>query len=119
MEHETPQSELKRLREEQRETRQDEVFGGLSSLEREEYDRKTKRIYELQREIEASAAAEKSLQSTRAKQRQQWDKEPETDKPKSEARQPYRSREADSVHSQKSSKVTNRTNPKNRITNEE
>jgi len=46
---EQPESELKRLRNEQSKARQDEVFGGLSHAERAEYNGKAERIHELER----------------------------------------------------------------------
>jgi hypothetical protein len=45
---EQPESELERLREEQRKTRHDEVFGGLSPAEEADYNRNTERIRELE-----------------------------------------------------------------------
>ena len=99
MAREKPESELKRLRTEQNQTRRDEVFGGLSPAERAAYDRKSKRIYELESEIQASDIAEKSSGSAKAEQRLQWNKEPETDTPQGEAHQPYRSREQRSTGS--------------------
>lgn len=45
---ESPQAELFRLTREQIQSRLDEVFGGLSPSERNEYDGKTKRINELE-----------------------------------------------------------------------
>jgi hypothetical protein len=52
-------SELKLLRAAQNKTRQDEVFGGFSPAEQAEYNRKSERIYELEREIQTSAVAER------------------------------------------------------------
>ena len=49
MKNETPESELTRLRWEQRETRRDEVFGGLSAAEQSAYEIKADRIHELER----------------------------------------------------------------------
>jgi hypothetical protein len=49
MRNETPESELTRLRGEQRETRWDEVFGGLSAAEQSAYEIKADRIHELER----------------------------------------------------------------------
>jgi hypothetical protein len=51
MAKEQHESELKRLRTEQNKTRQDEVFGGLSSAERAKYDGKSERIHKLESEI--------------------------------------------------------------------
>ena len=50
MAEEKRQSELKRLRAEQYKTLQDEVYGGLSPAEQAEYNRKSDRIHELERE---------------------------------------------------------------------
>ncbi len=50
---ENRESELMRLRQEVKKTRQDEVFGGLTTAERFEYNCKLQRINEL--EIEMSA----------------------------------------------------------------
>ena len=66
MANETPTSELKRLGQEQDKTRRDEVFGGLSAAERAEYDVKRVRIHALEREIQASAAAEEISKSAKA-----------------------------------------------------
>lgn len=84
------QSELTLLRSQQRKTLQDEVFGGLSNAERSEYDRRAQRIHALELEIRAAALSEVEL-------RRQWDKDSETDTPRRDARQPYRSRENDST----------------------
>jgi hypothetical protein len=54
---EQPESELKRLRKEQRKTRQDEVFGGLSTVEEAEYNGKARRVHELEIELQASTLA--------------------------------------------------------------
>jgi len=54
---EQPESELKRLREEQRKTRQDEVFGALSPAEEAAYNGKARRVHELERELRASTFA--------------------------------------------------------------
>lgn len=86
MEKEQPKSELERLQKEQRKTRQDEVFGGLTKAEIARYDAKAKRISELEAELGASAA--------KREQERQWNKEPETDIPQLQARQPYRDRES-------------------------
>jgi hypothetical protein len=44
---ENPKAELARLLRQQRQARQDEVFGGLSHTEQAEYDSRAKRIHEL------------------------------------------------------------------------
>ncbi len=49
MKYATPEDELIRLRKEQIKTRQDEVFGGLSSAEQVAYEIKEERIHELER----------------------------------------------------------------------
>lgn len=97
MVRENLESELKRLRKEQNKTLEDEVFGGLSPDERVEFNRKTKRINELEIELTASALAKKTSQSSKAEQTRQWNKESETDTPQADAHQPYRSREKDSA----------------------
>lgn len=51
MQNESPHSELARLRREQFKTRQDEVFGGLSLVERAAYKQKELRIQELERSL--------------------------------------------------------------------
>ena len=48
---ETPEAELARLLKEQDETRQDEIFVGMSGAERAEYERRAKRIEELRVEL--------------------------------------------------------------------
>ena len=54
MPYENARSELSRLRHEQSNFRQVEVYGGWSTAERAQYDRNTTRIHEL--EIELSLA---------------------------------------------------------------
>ena len=56
MAEKNPQSELTRLRNQQLETRENEVFGGLSQAERAEYDTRTKRIHELDTQLQADAS---------------------------------------------------------------
>lgn len=51
MTFESQEVELSRLRQEQCKTRQDEVFGGLSSVERSAYERREARIHELERHL--------------------------------------------------------------------
>jgi hypothetical protein len=48
MKSETPEAEVARLRREQSKTRQDQIFGGLSSEEWSAYEHKEKRIRELE-----------------------------------------------------------------------
>ena len=66
MTREKLETELKRLRTEQHKTRQDEVFGGLSSAEQAEYNRKSERIHELESKVQASATAKTKSQSAKA-----------------------------------------------------
>jgi hypothetical protein len=49
VQNETESAELARLRREQAKTRHDEVFGGLTPVERAAYDIKQERICELER----------------------------------------------------------------------
>ena len=58
MAKENPESELKRLFKKQDKALEDEVFRGVSSAERAQYDRKLKRINELTIELSASAVAQ-------------------------------------------------------------
>jgi hypothetical protein len=51
MENETRESELIRLRREQRKTREDEVFLGSSAAERAEYENKEDRIHVLESDL--------------------------------------------------------------------
>jgi hypothetical protein len=51
---ETTEEELSRLRKKQKQTRHDEVFGGLSREERQEYDGNELRIRELHRRLSAA-----------------------------------------------------------------
>jgi hypothetical protein len=51
MKPETADVELARLRKEQRKTRQDEIFGGLTGDERSAYQNKADRIRELEFEL--------------------------------------------------------------------
>jgi hypothetical protein len=55
MSREKLQTELKRLRQEQLKMREGEVFGGFSELESEDYLQKSRRIQELQNQIEDMA----------------------------------------------------------------
>ena len=115
MAQEKPESELARLREEQRKTRQDEVFGGLSLAERARYNGKAERIHVLESTIQAQEVAQKSSQSAKATQRRHWKSDSET--PQAEAHQPYRSREKDSAHAsrdttKKRGKVKNESDEK-------
>lgn len=104
MAEEYPEFELKRLQAEQSKTRRDEVFGGLSLAERAEYNRKTKRIDQLIRDIAANAAANQRLRSTKLEQERQWSKDAETDTHQDEARQSYRSRETSYTEASAASK---------------
>ena len=101
---EKPEGELKRLLNEQRKARQDEVFGGFSPTERAEYEEKADRIHALESEMQSSAVSKKSSLSAKAEQERQWNKEPETDTPQAETHQPYRSREKGSTDSSSDSR---------------
>jgi len=60
MPHENARSELIRLLKEQLKIRQAEVFGGLSTTERGQYDRNSTRINELEIELAAVVRRAKS-----------------------------------------------------------
>jgi hypothetical protein len=114
MEEENPQSEVTRLRKTQFLARQQEIYGGFSPAERTEYDNRAKRIEELDAQLQAIAFTDKAA----AEQRREWNKSSETDTPKSEARQPYYSREKDSTttltESSKTDPASRTRNPNNR-----
>jgi hypothetical protein len=98
MEHETPQTEVIRLIREQNRTREDEVFGGLSPVERAEYNKKSQRINDLEILLRCNSVLRKApaFDVAHAKQQTtQWTKAPEVDLPQEDARQPYDSREKD------------------------
>jgi hypothetical protein len=95
---ESSEVELNRLRVEQRKAREDEVFGGLTLSERIAFNARAKRINELEIDLATIAFAKKSVQSANANQRDQWNKEAETDTPQGEAHQPYRTRENESAN---------------------
>ena len=97
MAKEKPEFELKRLRTETLKIMQKEVYGGLSSEERAQYDGKCERIHELVKEIQVSAAAQMNSESATREQQHQWDKTAETDTSQLKGRQTYRSREKDST----------------------
>jgi hypothetical protein len=75
MKDETSSVELARLREQQHSIRQNEVYGGLSKVERADYDARAKRIYELIKQIEAIASPSRA----QAEQRCEWNKLSESD----------------------------------------
>jgi|HubBroStandDraft_1064217.scaffolds.fasta_scaffold38318_2 hypothetical protein len=64
MEDETPSSELARLRNQQHDIPENEVYGGLSKAERAEYEAGAKRIDELTRQMEAIALSAGLKQSS-------------------------------------------------------
>jgi hypothetical protein len=105
---ENPRSELARLREEQRQARQDEVYGGFSESERAEYDTRAERIFELDAQLMTMTSADEAA----AEQRRDWNKKSETDTPQSEGRQPYGTRELDSTNAFTDSLKTSRTEKK-------
>ena len=51
MRYESEKSEIARLRREQAQARQDEIFGGLSPAERYAYERTRDHIHELERRV--------------------------------------------------------------------
>jgi hypothetical protein len=108
MEDQNPHSELIRLRRQQHRTLQNEVYGGLSTAERTEYNRRAKRIHELDAQLQLTAPADGDA----AEERREWKKKPETDTPQNEARQPYRTREEDSTNAFTDSLKEGRTKQK-------
>ena len=102
---ETPKSELARLRKEQRQARQDEVYGGFSKSERAEYDSRAERIHELDSQLLTKTSADEAA----SEQRREWNRKSETDTAQSEGRQPYRNRGADSTNALTDSLKTGRT----------
>ena len=97
MEHETPQVEIMRLLHEQIQSREDEIFGGLSFAERAEYNLKSARTNQLEILLQAEAAAQSSSAPDKSDKRRnsiEWTAKPEEDIPQEDARQPYRSRES-------------------------
>jgi Skp family chaperone for outer membrane proteins len=102
---ENPKSELARLLKEQRQARQDEVYGGFSKSERAEYDTREERIHELDTQLLTMTSADEAA----SEQRREWNRTSETDTPQSEGRQPYRNREQDSTNAFTDSLKTGRT----------
>lgn len=111
MESESPRAELARLQKEQRQARQDEVYGGFSESQRAEYEIRAMRI----KELEAQRLTTSSAGEAAAERRRKWNKEPETDTPQREGRQPYRNREKDSTNAFTESlkPVRTKQNPRN------
>lgn len=95
-------TELARLREEQRQARQDEVYGGFSKSERAEYDTKEERIHELDSQMLTITSAVEAA----SKQRREWNRKSETDTAQTEGRQPYRTREMGSTNAYTDSSKT-------------
>jgi len=79
------QSELRRLNSLQSRARQDEVFGGFSRAQRIEYNKRERRIHDVETELQAGADSEQSGMTAGADQRREWNKSPETDNPQSAA----------------------------------
>jgi hypothetical protein len=98
---ETLESELKRLKQEQRQTREDEVFLGLTPAERAVFKEKLARINSLEIKIQTMARAEAKSRSIQAEQRGHWNESAETDTPQTEARRSYRGRETESSNPEK------------------
>jgi hypothetical protein len=105
---EKPKTELARLRDEQQQARQNEVYGGFSESERAEYDARGERIHELGTQLQTPTPADQAA----AEQRGEWNKKSETDTAQSEGPQPYRNREADSTNVPTDSLKTGRTQQK-------
>jgi hypothetical protein len=110
LERENPQAEVLRLLKELNKARQDEIFGGLSAVERADYNRKAERIGDILRSRFTEAEARQSVL---------WDQISETDTPQNKARQPYRDREKDERGSQKESKRQRNTAADGGVTNDE
>lgn len=99
---EQPEAELARLKKEQEKARKDEIFGGLSVSERQEYDARHRRIKALQASvIELSDVGD-------ARQQFAWAQTSETDTHQREAHQSYRSGEQDSSEAYTDSKAESR-----------
>jgi hypothetical protein len=116
MKRETPQTEIMRLLREQIQSREDEVFGGLSRAERADYNRKDARINHLEILLQAQATAQKSVgpdASDRRRKSIKWAAKPEEDIPQENARQPYRSRESRSSGKTTKSSDDNRRKARN------
>jgi hypothetical protein len=64
---ETLESELKRLKQEQRKTREDEVFLGLTSAERAAFNERLARISSLEIKIQTMASAEEKGRSIKSR----------------------------------------------------
>jgi hypothetical protein len=105
---ENPKSELARLREEQRQARLDEVYGGFSKSERAEYDIREERIHELDSQLLTMTSADDAA----SEQRREWNRKSETDTAQTEGRQPYRTREHGSTNTFTDSLKTGRTQQK-------
>jgi hypothetical protein len=118
MERESPETEVLRLLKEQNKARQDEVFGGLSTAERADYNRKAARILELETCLGENIFRSRSAEA-KARQSDGWDQTSETDTPQSRARQPYRDREKDSRNSRKKSKKQKNAAADGGVTDEE
>lgn len=101
------QSEIARLRAQQDNAKQDEIFSGLSSEERAAYDARAERIRELDVKLDEISIAEQAS----AAQRHEWNKLAETDSPQEGQRQPYRDRERDSIRAFTTLRQTRRLKP--------
>jgi hypothetical protein len=64
-------SELAALLKEQRQARQDEVYGGFSKSERAEYDARAQRIHELDARLLTMTSADEAA----SEQRREWEQE--------------------------------------------
>jgi hypothetical protein len=103
-----PKAELAQLLKQQRQARQDEVYGGFSKSERVEYDSRAARIRELDTQLLTMTSADEAA----AEPRREWNKKWEADTSQTEVRQPYRTREKDSTNAFTDSLKTGRTQQK-------
>ena len=116
MNDETLKCELTRLRSLQTTARQERVFGGFSTAEAIEYEKRADRIHNLETELQTGADLERSLRlggTAAADQRREWNKSAETDTPQSAAHQSYGSRERDSSNAFNDSKTRRGSKPSN------
>jgi hypothetical protein len=104
---------LTNLRKKQSKAWEDEPFGGLSAEEKSEYDERTERINDLEKQLASRPQPDAASQE----QKRGWSEDAETDTPQAEARQPYGSREKASGNSLTDSSKTGRRRRKNNSQN--
>jgi hypothetical protein len=71
------QAELTKLRKKQSKAWEDEPFGGLSAAEKSEYDERTERINDLEKQLASSPQLDAAAQA----QKRGWSEDAETDIP--------------------------------------